>query len=300
MTKRICKCTLIRAVIVAAAVLSLLAETYRAGDRSDIQPAEAHRLGHSLFKTSPQLLEDRVGLKLSYRKRKSSGGPGADSTVLVSQQAVSRIVGELKKQVALPFEIKVVFAECGGPDSYYDEGSHEIMICYELIEAYYEVFSQTHKTQAARDEATKGAIVSMFLHEVGHALIHGWNLPITGREEDAADEFSTLLLINRITDGDGMAMDGARSFKLLADLEKGLEKDYTDPHSFDEQRFFNTICLVYGGRPQRYEYLVRNGSVPEDRAFDCEVDYARAKKSWQTLLAPHVPGVNTPSSNSTH
>jgi hypothetical protein len=34
-------------------------------------------------------------------------------TVLVSQQAVFRIVEELKKQIALPFELEVVFKECG-------------------------------------------------------------------------------------------------------------------------------------------------------------------------------------------
>ena len=128
----------------------------------------------------------------------------------------------------------------------------------------------------------------MFLHEVAHALIDGWDLPITGREEDAADQFSTLLLINGMPDGDEMALDGARSFKLLADLERGLEKDYSGPHSLDEQRFFNTVCLVYGHRPERYEYLVRNGTLPVERAFECEEDYTRVNRSWQTILAPHV------------
>jgi hypothetical protein len=51
----------------------------------------------------------------------------------------------------------------------------------------------------------------MFLHEVAHALIDGWDLPITRREEDAADQFSTLLLINGLPDGDKTALDGARS-----------------------------------------------------------------------------------------
>jgi len=128
----------------------------------------------------------------------------------------------------------------------------------------------------------------MFLHEVAHALIDGWDLPITGREKDAADQFSTLLLINGMPDGDKMALDGARSFKLLAQLERGQEKDYSDPHSLDEQRFFTTVCLVYGHRPEQYEYLIRNGTLQTDRAIECEGDYARVSKSWQKLLAPHL------------
>jgi putative metallopeptidase DUF4344 len=169
-----------------------------------------------------------------------------------------------------------------------NDNTPEIVICYELIDAFYALFSRTLTERTARDEAAKGAIVSMFLHEVAHALIDGWDLPITGREEDAADQFSTLLLINSMPGGDQLALDGARSFKLLADLERDLEKDYSDPHSLDEQRFFNTICLVYGHRPERYEYLISSGTLPVERAYECEEDYARLNKSWQTILTPHL------------
>ena len=229
-----------------------------------------------------------INVKFSNKKRKSFRGPLAEHTVLVSQQAVYRIVEQLKKRIALPFELQVSFEQCGVPDSYYDYKSHEIVICYELIETYHYLFSRTLKVRTAQNEATKGATVAMFLHEVAHALIDGWDLPITGREEDAADQFSTLLLINDIPDGNKMALDSARVFKLLADLEKRQKKDYSDAHSLDEQRFFNTVCLVYGNRPVQYEYLVRNGILPAERAFDCEEEYARVNRSWQTLLAPHL------------
>ena len=102
------------------------------------------------------------------------------------------------------------------------------------------------------------------------------------------------MLINGLPEGEEMVMHSARSFESLAFLEKGLEKDYSDPHSVDEQRFYDTLCLVYGHRPERYEHLVRNGSLPAERAFECKADYARANKSWQTLLAPYALRLNTP------
>lgn len=289
MTTPISKWTLLRTFALAAVVFFLLAATNTAGDSTEIETEEAHRISESALKSlAKDLPKNLVDPKFSYGKRKRFRGPAADRTVLISQQAVYRTVAELKKRIALPLEIQVVFEECGGPDAYYREASHEIIICYELIEAYSELFSQTLKASTARDEAVKGAVVSMFLHEVAHALIDGWDLSITGREEDAADQFSTLMLINGLPHGEEMALDGARSFKLLAILEQGLEKDYSDPHSLDEQRFYNTICLIYGHRPERYEYLIRNGSLPSDRAFECEEDYARVNKSWQTLLAPYL------------
>src|SRR6266404_9461791 len=293
MTKSINKWILIRLFVLTVIVFCLLAENNREGgdrNRSEIESKEAHHMNQGALNSEANgtLPNNPAVLKLRYKERKSFRGSAAKLAVLVSQRAVYGIVGELKKQITLPFDIQVVFEECGDPDSYYDEDTHEITICYELIDAYYYLFSRTLKTRTARNDAAKGAIVSMFLHEVAHALIDGWDLPFTGREEDAADQFSTLLLINGMPDGDQMALNGARSFKLLAQLEKGQEKDYSDPHSLDEQRFFGMICLVYGHRPDQYEYLIRNGTLQTDRAFECEGDYARVSKSWQKLLAPHL------------
>jgi len=296
MTKPISKWRWIRTLVPVAVVFFLLSLTNTRGDRSEIKTKEAHRINETVLRVLSNM--NRPGnvadLRFSYGKRKHFRGSATDSTVLISQRAVYRTVEELKKQITLPFEIQVIFKDCGGPDSYYDEHSHKIVICYELIDAYSDLFSRTLKASAARDEATKNAVVSMFLHEVAHGLIDGWDLPITGREEDAADQFSTLVLINDMPNGERVALEGARSYKLLANLEHGEEKDYSDPHSLDEQRFYNTICLVYGHRPERYEYLVRNGSIPVERAFQCEEDYARANKSWQTLLAPHLVHTHTP------
>ena len=284
-----------RAFVVAAVVFCFLVVTDTGSDRGEIGSAEAHRLGVSVKSEAGSLSKISAEMRFRYEEHKSFRNFEGKGATIVSQRAVHTIAHDLKKRIKLPFEMQVVFKECGGPDSFYDEDTHKITICNELIDGYYVLFSRTLKERAAREEATKGVTVAMFLHEVAHALIDGWKLPITGRDEDAADQFSTLLLINGIPDGDVMALDGARSFKLLANFEKGQEKDYSDPHSLDEQRFFNTICLVYGHRPEQYEYLVRNGTLPARRAFDCEQEYARVNNAWQTLLAPHLLSSNMPS-----
>ena len=295
MTKIISKWNLIRAFGLTALVFSLLSTVNTGGGDSRRVDMESARhiseraLNGEASKTFPN---NPAEMKFSYERWKGFRSSGSKRSALVSERAVHKTVEELKKRIVLPFEIQVVFESCGGPDSYYDEGSHEIVICHELIDAYQYLFSRTLKGRTVQSEAVKGATVAMFLHEVAHALIDGWDLPITGREEDAADQFSTLLLINGLPDGDKMALDSARSFKLMAALEKGYEKDYSDPHSLDEQRFFETICLVYGHRPEQYEYLIRNGTLPADRAFNCEEDFTRLNKSWQTLLAPHLANSN--------
>jgi hypothetical protein len=247
--------------------------------------SEAQSRGEAAAAVSNDLGE----LKFTYDRRKRFRESAAMHSALISQRALDDIVGDLKKQIALPFNIQVVLVECGGDaDAYYDPDAHEITICYELLDSYYYLFSRKLKARTERNEAAKGATVSIFLHEVAHALIDGWQLPITGREEDAADQFATLWLINGMPEGEQMVLNSAGSFKLFAGLEKGQTKVYSDPHSLDEQRFYDTICLLYGHNPESYEYLIANGTLPVRRASQCEEDYARINKSWQTLLAPHL------------
>lgn len=134
----------------------------------------------------------------------------------------------------------------------------------------------------------RGAVASTFFHELGHALVDAWQLPITGKEDDAVDQLSTIVLLDRTEEGGQMALDGALSFKLYADLDKGLEKIYWDEHSLDEQRFYDTICLVYGHDPEKYAYLVRDGTLPEERAGLCREDFPKVESSWRRLLSPYV------------
>ena len=295
MTKPISKGMTVRALVLTLVLLtfSWLATMdtrgWKFNPKAEVKSAKSYRDSDERSKgeVAAAFSNGPGELKLNDR-RKRYNGSRAMHTVQVSQQAVDAVVAELKKQIALPFDITVVFEACGDQDAYYDKDRHKIIVCHELIESYYYLFSSSLKATSARNEATKSVTMSIFLHELGHALIDSWELPITGREEDAADQFAILWLINRVPEGEQMVLTTARAFEKVADLEKWELKDYSDPHSPDGQRFYDTICLLYGHKPQKYEYLIENGTLPVERAFKCEEDYARLNKSWQTLLAPHL------------
>jgi len=225
-------------------------------------------------------------IKLRYETRKGFRKSRPSIAAVAGRRAVEVIVSQLNRQVALTFDINVLFIECDEDEAYYDKSSKEIAICYQKLERFYYLFSRKLRGEKASEEATRGATVSLFLHELAHALIDVWELPITGNEEDAADQFATLLMLNGMVGGERMALSGALTFKLYAEAERGLRKLYWDSHSLDEQRYYNTICLIYGHRPAAYQYLIDNGTLPVQRAINCEDDYPRLKKSWQTLLYP--------------
>ena len=244
-------------------------------------------------KTSAQAAVDNGDLKLRYQARKNTSA-ATNRPVGANPQAIEKQIAELNQRLILPFDIVVSFEDCEDPDAYYDPETHQITLCHQLIDEYYDLFARKIKDKTKLDDAFRSAIVATFFHELGHGLVDAWKIPTTGREEDAVDQLSTLVLIERVEDGEQMALAGALTFKLYADLTKGEKKIYWDEHSLDEQRFFDTICLVYGHDEEKYAYLVENGTLPEDRALFCTEDYDKVRSAWQKLLEPYLKQPSQP------
>jgi hypothetical protein len=159
-------------------------------------------------------------------------------------------------------------------------------MCYELVSYFLAVF-RPHATSAEQVGAvTMGAIVFTFFHELGHALVHHLELPVTGREEDASDQVATLILLEAGDDGVAMALSGARWFGLLA-KENAQRTPFWDEHGLDGQRFYNVICLVYGAAPNERAELVGE-FLPEARAKRCPSEFVKIDAAWQKLLAAHL------------
>ena len=233
-------------------------------------------------------LLDKGDLKLRYQPRKSTREGDTAHKVATNPQVLENIIAHLNDRIALPWDIVISFEDCDEPDAYYDHDTHQLKICYQLIDEYYDLFGRKIKDPDKLDDSVRGALASTFFHELGHGLVDAWDIPITGKEEDAVDQLSTLVLINYSDVGESMALDGAISFKLYANLDKGQQKIYWDEHSLDEQRFYSTICLIYGNAPEKYAYMVKDGTLPEERAELCREDYPKVARSWRRLLGPYI------------
>lgn len=236
--------------------------------------------------TSGQAAVDSGDLRLRYQPRKNAA-LAEKHAVGSNPQAIEELISDLNQRLKLPFDIYVVFVDCESPDAFYDPETREVTLCYQLIDDYYYLFAKKLKDKVKLDNAVKAATLATFFHELGHALVDAWKIPITGREEDAVDQLSSLVLIEATENGEQMALEGALTFKLYADLSSG-KKIYWDEHSLDEQRFFDTICLVYGHDDEKYDYLVANGTLPDERAAFCREDYEKVSSAWHQLLAPYL------------
>ena len=197
-------------------------------------------------------------------------------------------VGILNSQYSMPFDVSIIFKECGFENAFYDRSKKEVVMCYELIEFLYDFNSQISRSDQELALNFLGSVLFIFYHEVGHALVDVYELPITGMAEDAVDQFSALYFLHS-TGGLGKKIIGSASLLFLAE---GLQKTkieqlrFWDEHSLDLQRFYNLACWIYGSDPKGSSYLISSGFLPKQRADRCPAEYEQIDRSWQVLLSP--------------
>jgi hypothetical protein len=60
-----------------------------------------------------------------------------------------------------------------------------------------------------------------------------------------------------------------------------------DEHGTSSQRFYNTLCLAYGGDPQTFKEFVDKGWLPKARAANCAAEYQQIKQASRRQL-PYI------------
>lgn len=233
--------------------------------------------------------------------------PAATSQDLVEQEflqeneVLESAAAHANALIGLPADVPLTATSCDEVNAFWDPETGSITFCYGLVSAYRGLFGElnTTGTEAQQNRATEDDLIgisnSVVFHEFGHALIDIYELPSTGREEDAADQLATLLLA-----GDslhqGYAVSAIEAWGALARAsEQGdLTGQLADEHSLDAQRYYNAICWLYGSDPAVYEGVVVQTSanpeapLPESRAVRCPDEYDKINRAWSTLLQPYL------------
>lgn len=170
----------------------------------------------------------------------------------------------------------------------YDPQADVIQIPYEF---YQQVISLFEEIVPDDEEARKGYAIDSMLHtlfhEFGHAVIDQFDIPVVGREEDAVDALASVLMIEYFDDGADMAISAAELFALESEDRGSLqEQDFWDEHSLDEQRYYTTLCHVFGSDPENYESLADEAGFTSERAEACVFEYQQLVADWDKLLVP--------------
>jgi hypothetical protein len=197
------------------------------------------------------------------------------------------IADSINGTFALPRDAALIMGECGFSNAFWTPKEKTLALCLELSNDIATTFANSNLglTQDQVLAATVNTYLWVSYHEMGHALIDLLDLPTTGKEEDAVDQFSTVLFIEG---GAGWAAVDAGVFFYLVDQGVTDPTQLADEHALNLQRFYNVLCLVYGSDPNEYADLLTSFPEMEARAPRCKGEYKDASKAWTTLLEPYA------------
>lgn len=232
----------------------------------------------------------RGALSVTYSEPSGESGLGEIAEVLLDSKIFDRLVAALNTILILPKDIDVHFEQCGQINAFYIPGERRIAMCYELFGQFAEIFGGDDEEELGIEIIN--AAVFTFFHELGHALIHVLDIPITGREEDAADDLAALIALNMGEDGEDIVLSALSHFASMADEHESSadELAFWDEHSLDGQRAYNMACIIYGSNPEKFEDMVGDEGLPEARAERCPDEFKQKSNSWERLLDGHIVG----------
>lgn len=195
------------------------------------------------------------------------------------------------KGVRLPRTLTLRLSAChGDADAWYAPENRTITVCYEYVGYVQDrAPKNASATGLTQQHAISGPIAQVFLHELAHALYDLLDVPVLGREEDAADQFAALVLLELPPAQARQAIDGtAHLLRSQAAEETPDRTVLADDHSLTAQRLYNLLCLAYGADRKTFGYLVASGALPKARAAQCGTEYDLAAYALQKLLQQHL------------
>ncbi len=204
-------------------------------------------------------------------------------TILKTQKVMYSIIADFNDNIALPRDITVVFEECQEENAEYNRETGNISICYELIKNYVEASD----LEISEAEKIQQATTFSMLHELGHALVHQLGIPITGKEENAVDEFAMMMLLaSEDSKAADLAIEGALQFYYDSLDEDSV--DFSDEHAPSKERYFDLLTLFVGAHTlQAVSEFIGNEDhqISESRAQDANRVYEQKRKTWDMLLS---------------
>lgn len=210
----------------------------------------------------------------------------------LKQERLLERMAEVLAPFRLPRDVTLKVAGCEGTvNAFY--GDAVITICYEYLQYIAQHAPQDPIAEGITPrEVIFGATVDLILHEMGHAVFDLLEIPMLGREEDAADQFSAYLQLHVGGEQARALILGAAFLgrvETQASILQNLQlKHYADVHGLPGQRYFNTLCMAYGFDPQRFSDVVSRWHLPADRAEGCDEEYAQVRHAFETLILPHI------------
>jgi hypothetical protein len=199
----------------------------------------------------------------------------------------------------LPVDLNIKTVGCDGVANawYQREGKQPtVSVCYEYLQ---EIWKSMPKEMMAagvtQADAICGQLFFAMAHELGHAMFDIFDVPVFGRQEDAADQFASFIILQfggeqsrRLIKGATYAYyDYVKNFKEKPKVTVPLAA-FSSDHGSPEERYFNLLCTAYGYDDKLFAAVVENEYLPQSRAKKCKFEYEDLKFAFDQVFMPHL------------
>jgi Putative metallopeptidase len=210
---------------------------------------------------------------------------------LLSEHQVLEKIRDLLSPLRLPHRLLLQTRDCDGISNAWSN-EESVTVCYEFIDDIWKnAPEKTTPAGIAPIDTLIGPLMDVFLHEAGHATFRSLKIPVLGREEDAADQFSTYIML-RLNKEESRRLILGSAYQYKGDLSSPTvtmkQQGFADEHGTPAQRFFNLLCTAYGADPKLFADVVEKGFLPEDRAVGCKDEHVQLAYAFDTLIGPHI------------
>jgi hypothetical protein len=214
------------------------------------------------------------------------------------------LAGFVSNSFRLKRDLAIRFETCGNPGAFFTPSRNTISLCLELFELI-NTMAQTDGHYAARlspverQKVVTGTIIGILYHELAHALIAINQIPVTGREEDVADQFAFYYGFNYFeTRGQPVTVPTMWFFNGLARMsgvagadQAALRRLLADEHSLSEQRVYNFACWAYGSQTPQGFYAANFAGLDQQRAVRCAKEFQGLNQGIQTQFQKYIKTV---------
>jgi len=196
-------------------------------------------------------------------------------------------------------DLNIRTVSCGVSNAWYQRvgKTPTVSICYEYLQEIWQSMPEEMKEVESSTNTMKDVVCGQLFfavaHELGHAMFDIFDVPVFGRQEDAADEFATYIMLQFGGEQALGLIDGAAYgyHAYIKDLKDKPQVTlplaaFSSDHGAPEERYFNLICIAYG-----YDNRLFSGEmdkIPPGRARSCKFEYEELKFAMQTVFWPHL------------
>lgn len=123
------------------------------------------------------------------------------------------------------------------------------------------------------------------LHELGHALIREFDIPVLGNEETVAEAFATYYLTTYLPD---RAVDvlTARTKSLMIEAGDAKEVHWGGEHDHDARRANQIAALAVAADPLKYKAVAAIVKMSDEDIKKARDYGGEIRRSWRRVLAP--------------